>query len=228
MASAKSSFLQIYDDETKDDGYLFQISNVQAKLSLADSQMGRDMEFKAGSYKFKYGATLTDEFDLQSRFEAVEADVSTLQSDPTGTNNAAAIAQEIVDRQSGDTALSAQLSAEISRATLAEQTNATALSTEEARAQAAEAVNAQAVVDAAAVAAAATAAEEARALAAEAALSQTIQSVLSNADAGVIDSISELLSHVNAEDATLLGQIAQLQSDLTALTARVDELTNSS
>ena len=83
-------------------------------------------------------------------------------------------------------------------------------------------------MDAAAVAAAATAAEETRALAAEAALSQTIQSVLSNADAGVIDSISELLSHVNAEDATLLGQIAQLQSDLTALTARVDELTNSS
>jgi hypothetical protein len=226
MASAKSSFLQIFDDETKHADYKFQISNAQAKMSFADSQMGRPLEFKAGSYKFKYGATLASEYDLTTRFGSLETDVTALENDPATTNNAAAIAAETVARIAADAVHTAGISAEITRASLAEGVNATAVAAEATRAGLAEAANAAAVVSAASVAAAATAAEAARALAAEAALSTTIQHILSGADGGVIDSIAELLSHVNTEDATLLASIAALSTSLTALTARVDELTN--
>lgn len=226
MASAKSSFLQIFDDETKHADYKFQISNAQAKMSFHDSQVGRPMEFKAGSYMFKHGPALDNEYELTGRFEAVEADVLTLEQDPGVANNAAAIAAEAVSRTSADAVHTAAIAAEISRATLAEQGNAAAVAAEATRAGVAEAANAASVVSAASTAAAATAAEATRALAAEAALSTTIQHILSGADGGVIDSIAELLSHVNTEDATLLASIAALSTSLTALTARVDELTN--
>ena len=43
-------------------------------------------------------------------------------------------------------------------------------------------------------------------------------------DPALIDSISELLAHVNAADASLIAQIAQLQSDHDDLKARFDQL----
>ena len=91
---------------------------------------------------------------------------------------------------------------------------------------AAEAVNAAAVVAEASSRAAAISAEETRALAAEASLQQQISSVLSNVDPALIDSISELLAHVNSADQNLIQSIAQLQSDHDDLKARFDELVN--
>ena len=226
MASAKSSFLQIFDDETKHADYKFLITNAQAKMSFADSQMGRALEFKAGSYKFKYGATLASEFDLASRFGSLETDVAALEADPASTNNAASIAAETVARIASDAVHTAAIAAEIARASLAEVANTAAVAAEATRAGVAEAANAASVVSSSSTAAAATAAEAVRALAAEAALSTTIQHILSGADGGVIDSIAELLSHVNTEDATLLASIAALSTSLTTLTSRVDELTN--
>ena len=91
---------------------------------------------------------------------------------------------------------------------------------------AAEAVNAAAVVAEASSRATAISAEESRALAAEASLQQQISSVLSNVDPALIDSISELLAHVNAADQNLIQSLAQLQSDHDDLKARFDELVN--
>ena len=91
---------------------------------------------------------------------------------------------------------------------------------------AAEAVNAAAVVAEASSRAAAISAEETRALAAEASLQQQISSVLSNVDPALIDSISELLAHVNSADQNLIQSLAQLQSDHDDLKARFDELVN--
>ena len=110
----KSAYIQLYDDESKDDAYKFQIKNVQAKLSFEDA-FDRDMEFKSqGGYKFVYGAAMDQSFDLKSRFDTVEADVAGLQADQGVANNAAAIAAEIVDRTAADTALSNQITAEVS------------------------------------------------------------------------------------------------------------------
>ena len=96
------------------------------------------------------------------------------------------------------------------------------------RAQAAEAVNAQAVVDEASARAAAVSAEQQRAEAAEQSLQTQITSLLSNVDPTLVDSISELLSHVNAQDQTLIQSIATLQSEHDDLKNRFDELVNSS
>ena len=116
----KSSYIQLYDDESTHDDYKFQIANTQAELSFQDSYAARPMKFQAESYKFKHGTDFAAEFDLKDRFEAVEAEVDALQADQTGANNAQAIADEAVARASGDTTLSNSLTAEISRATTAE------------------------------------------------------------------------------------------------------------
>ena len=85
--------------------------------------MTRPLEFAAGSYKFKYGATLQDEFDLKAKLDEIEGDIDDLEADQSSANNAQAIADEAVARASADTALQNSLTAEISRATTAEQAN---------------------------------------------------------------------------------------------------------
>jgi hypothetical protein len=224
--AAKSAYLQIYDEETKHDDYKFEMKNAQAKMSFSDSKMDRPMEFKAGSYKFKFGATLTSEFDLKSKLDEIEGDIDDLEADTGVQVNATSIAAETVARIAADTVLTNGAAAEVARATTAEQANAAAVVAEAALARAAEAANAAAVVSAAGVAAAATAAEAVTARAAEAALSTQISSLLSNADPALVDSIAELLSHVNSADASLIATIAALQASHDALLARVDELTN--
>ena len=222
----KSSYIQLYDDETTDDAYKFQIANTQAELSMTDSLGTRPMRFQADSYKFKYGASFASEFDLKQRFDAVEGEVDVLQADPTGANNAQAIADEAVARASADTALTNSLNAEVSRATTAEGVNSAAITAEQTRASAAEAVNAAAVVSEASLRATAVADETAARVAAVANLQGQITNLLSNADPALVDSISELLSHVNAEDASLLGSIATAQALADQNKARLDELTN--
>ena len=68
--------------------------------------------------------------------------------------------------------------------------------------------------------------EIARTQAAEASLQQQISSILSDADPSLIDSLSELLSHVNAQDQNLINTIATLQSEFDDLKARFDQLTS--
>ena len=227
-AQPKSAYLQIYDEETFHDDYKLEVKNVQAKLSFSDSQMDRPMEFSAGSYKFKYGATLQDEFDLKAKLDEIEADVDALEADQSSANNAQAIADEAVARASADTALQNALNSEISRATTAEGQNGNAITAMDTAYKAADAALTTAIANAESTAAAAVASEETRALAAEAALSQQISQVLSDADPSTINSIAELLAHVNSEDASLLATIAALQSSHDELKARVDALTNSS
>jgi len=224
---SKSAYIQLYDDESKHDDYKFLIKNVQAKLSFEDAKEDRDMEFKAGAYKFKYGANLGSVFDLATRFGDIETDVSALEADPATTNNAAAIAAEIVARTAADTAISNLLTAEVNRATGAEGTLTTAVAAEATRAAAAEAVNAAAVVSEATARTSADTAEAAARAAADAALQSQITNILSNTDPAALDSLSELLSHINSADATLIASIATLQAQVTALQAKVDELTNS-
>ena len=226
-AAAKSSYIQLYDEESKHADYKFQIKNVQAKLSFEDSDQSRDMEFKAGAYKFKYGTDLASTFDLKDKFDDVEADVATLQADQGVANNAAAIGQEVVDRTAADAAIQAQVTAEITRASAAELANSNAVSTEQTRAEDAEAVLQGNIDSEASTRAASVTAEETRATNAEASLQSQITNILSNTDASSLDSLAEILSHITTEDATLAASIASLQSQVDTIQDKLDELTNS-
>lgn len=226
--AAKSSYLQLFDHEAKDDAYAYLVTNSQSKVSFEDSKSDRELEFKSqGGYKFVNpdGAT---SFNLESRFAQVESDVATNASNPQPQQNADAIAALDVAYKAKDAQIEAAATAEVTRASQAEQANAQSILQEEQRATAAEAVNAQAVVDEASQRAASVSAEQARAEAVEQSLQTQISSLLSNVDPGLIDSISELLSHVNAQDQTLIQSIATLQSEHDDLKARFDELVNSS
>jgi len=223
--SSKSSYIQLYDDESKHDDYKFQLENKQAKLVFKDFKGDRDLEFEAGAYKFKYGAGLS--FDLKSRFDSVEAEVDALQADQGVANNAAAIAAEIVDRTAADTALQNQITAEISSRATAVQAVQDALDVQEAKQVTDDTAQTAALTAEASARAAAVTAEENRAVAAEASLQSQITNILSNADPASLDSLAEIVSHITTEDATLAASIATLQAKVDDLEAKLDELTNS-
>ena len=226
--AAKSSYLQLFDHEAKDDAYAYLVTNSQSKVSFEDSKDDRELEFKSqGGYKFVNADGATS-FNLETRFAAAEADIATNAANPQPQQNADAIAAMDVAYKAKDAQIEAAASAEVTRASQAEAANATAIAAEETRALAAEAVLAQSVTDESSARAAAVSAEQARAEAAEASLQTQITSLLSNVDPALVDSISELLSHVNAQDQTLIQSIATLQSEHDDLKARFDELVNSS
>ena len=226
--NSKSSYLQLFDHEAKDDAYTYLVTNSQSKVSFEDSKTDRELEFKSqGGYKFVNpdGAT---SFNLESRFAQVESDVATNAANPQPQQNADAIAALDVAYKAKDAQIEASLTAEVQRASQAEQVNAQSVVAEETRATQAEASLQQAITDEASARATSVSQEQARAEAAEQSLQTQISSLLSNVDPGLIDSISELLSHVNAQDQTLIQSIATLQSEHDDLKARFDELVNSS
>ena len=231
MAAAKSSFLQLFDNESKDDSYSFLVSNVQAKLSFEDALtagVGRPMEFKSkGGYKY-IKTDGTSSFDLETRLSGIESDVSTNAANPVPAQNTQAIADLNVAYQAKDAQIEASVSSEITRASTAEATLQGSIDSVESDYKAADVVLTDAVTAEASSRAAAVSAEETRALAAEAGLQQQISSILSNVDPALIDSISELLAHVNAADQSLIQSIAQLQSDHDDLKARFDQFVDGS
>ena len=224
--ASKSAYLQLFDHESKDDAYSYLMTNSQSKVSFVDSKDDRELEFKSqGGYKFVNADGATS-FNLETRLAGMETDISTNANDPQPQQNADAIAAMDVAYKAKDAQIEAAASAEVTRASQAEQVNATAIAAEETRALAAEAALAQDVVDEASARATAIAAETVRAQAAEQANAQAISQLLSNVDPALIDSISELLSHVNAADASLISTIATLQAGHDDLKARFDELVN--
>ena len=231
MAAAKSSFLQLFDNESKDDSYSFLVSNVQAKLSFEDAHTagaGRPMEFKAkGGYVF-YESDGVVNYNLSTRLGNMESDIVTNANNPLPAQNAQAIADLSVASQAKDSQIEASVSAEVSRASTAEQGLQNAIDALDSDYKAADTVLQTAISDESAARSAAVAAEEARALNAEQSLQQQISSILSNVDPALIDSISELLAHVNSADQSLIQSIAQLQSDHDDLKARFDALVNES
>ena len=231
MAAAKSSYLQLFDAESKDDSYSFLVSNVQSKLAFEDAYeagAGRPMEFKSkGGYKY-IKTDGVSEFDLETRFSTIESDVATNAANPVPAQNTQAIADLTVASQAKDSQIEAALSAEVSRASTAEASLQTSIDSVETNYKAADSTLEAAVTAEASARAAAVSAEETRALAAEAGLQQQISSILSNVDPALIDSISELLAHVNAADQSLIASIAQLQSDHDDLKARFDQLVDGS
>ncbi len=229
MATAKSSYLQLFDAESKHDDYSFLVSNKQAHLKFEDAYpdaAGRPMQFKAsgqGEYKFYHDGAY---YDLSDRFDAVEADVANNAANPVPAQNTQAIADMQVAYQAKDAQIEAAAAAEVTRASTAEAALQNGIDSVDAAYKAADVVLQNAIDSEASTRAAAVAAEENRALAAEAGLQQQISSILSNLDVSLIDSISELLSHVNSADASMLSTIASMQSQLDDVTAKLEQLTS--
>ena len=208
MASAaRSSNVNLYAFEDKaDNDKKFEIEASNADVKFEAEQGAK---FKFSAYEFWEGAAY---YNLETRFNAIE-------SDPAAANNAAAIvllqaadATEQNARVAGDLARENATNAEIAARVLADAGIQGALDTQEAKQEAEKTATDAAVVQEVSDRQAAVSAETARAQAAEAAISQQIANVLSN-DTGVIDSISELLSHVDNNDGTLLSAVGDLQSD---------------
>ena len=229
MAASKSSYLQLFDAESKHDDYSFLVSNKQAHVKFEDAYpdaVGRPMEFKAsgqGQYNFYSNGS---SYELSARLSGIESDVATNAANPVPANNTQAIADVTVAYQAKDAQIEASVTAEISRASTAEASLQSNIDAVDSGYKAADVVLQNAISAEASSRAAALSAEETRALAAEASLQQQISSILSNADPSLIDSLSELLSHVNAADQNLINQIATLQSELDDLKARFDQLTS--
>ena len=227
MAAAKSAFLQLFDNESKDDSYSFLVSNKQASVKFEDAYdagAGRPMQFKSqGGYKYYEGASY---YDLGSRFSTIETDVATNAANPVPAQNTQAIADLSVASQAKDSQIEAALNAEVSRASTAEATLQGEIDQVDTDYKSAD-VTLQSNIDSeASTRAAAVSAEQVRAEAAEASLQSQISNILSNVDPALIDSISELLAHVNSADASLIAQIATLESELDDLKARFDQLTS--
>lgn len=224
--ASKSAYLQLFDHESKDDAYSYLVTNAQAKVSFVDTKTDRELEFKSqGGYKF-IKADGSSSFDLETRMASIETDVAANAADPQPANNASAIAAMDVAYKAKDAQIEAAASAEVVRASQAEAANALAITDEATRAGLAEAANAAAVTAEASARAASVSTEQARAVAAEASLSTQISSLLSNVSPALIDSISELLAHVNSADSSLIATIATLQAAHDSLKDRFDELVN--
>ena len=222
MAAAnRVSNLNLYSNEDKlDDTKRFSVEVTSSDVQFEGSQAGK---FDFESYQFKEGATY---FNLASRFSALE-------TDSTGSDNAAAITQlqadlasETVARTAADTTLTNSVSAEVSARASGDQALQQALDTQEAKQESDRAASDAAIAQEAVDRAASVSAEEARAMAAESALSTRIDNVISNADPASLDSLSELLTAYQAADSSLGDSIADAISRIQALEDKISELTD--
>lgn len=224
MAANRSSTINLYAASDKADDDL----RVEFETTSADFKMSgnQDAVFDFNQYSFaKMESGSKVEYDLETRF-------ASLENDAVPGNNAAAIAALQVDlateqnaRQSGDTSNGNAISAETNARVAAVQVIQDALDVQEAKQEAdkvaSNAATAQEVTDRQA----AIQTEQAARAADVAALQSQITSILSNADPALIDSIAELLSHVNSEDASLLASVATAQALADQNKLRLDELT---
>ena len=113
--NSKSSYLQLFDHEAKDDAYTYLVTNSQSKVSFEDSKTDRELEFKSqGGYKFVNpdGAT---SFNLESRFAQVESDVASNAANPQPQQNADAIAALDVAYKAKDAQIEAAATASEAR-----------------------------------------------------------------------------------------------------------------
>jgi len=212
MAQAsRSSDLFLYSSTDKlDDTKRFALDVDDSKVQMSCAQ---ELRFDGSSYQFKDGAAF---FDLASRF-------SSLETDTTGADNAAAITQlqsdlaaESNSRQAADLSNSNAVTAEISARVAAVQAVQDALDDQEAKQESDRAASDAAIAQEATDRAAAVAAEAAARVAAVQGVQNQISSILSNATAGSLDSLSEIVTAFQGADQTLTDSVAALLTRIAA------------
>jgi hypothetical protein len=222
---SRSAYLNLYATEDKTDNdkrVAFAASNADFDVSGA-----QDAKFDFNSYQFsKMESGSKVAYNLETRFTAIE-------NDNSSANNAAAISQLQVElageqtaRISADTSNANNITSEISARTGADQVIADALDVQEAKQVVDDAARSAAITQEISDRQAAVSAEAGSRASDVAGLQNQIASILSNVDPALIDSLAELLSHVNAADASLIAAVAASQAKADANEARLDELLN--
>lgn len=223
MASVPTgaSYIQLYSDEDPKETNRWYLECKDAAVTYKDSK-DRPWKFQAQSFKFadKVGAS---EFDLRDRFVADEADILSAASAASAADGkAVAEATRAIAAEAG---VSASVNSEIARAGAAESVISTAVGTEKTRAEAAEA---QIDTDIAALSAARVAAL-ALAVAAAGVARQAIDDKVTNilgASPANLDTLSEIVSHINSLDLAQGNLVVSLTAEVAALRAEVDTLLN--
>lgn len=220
MSAARSSYLNLYSSADVSD------DNKKARMAVGDTEIdfsaAQEIKFDFGAYKFKKADD--SYFALEGRFAAIETDSSAATNAAAITQLQSDLAGEQTGRVSGDTANGNLITSETAARTGEDQLLQQAIAAEAVTARAAESAAVTAIQQEVSDRNSAVVAERSRAEGAEASLQTQINNVLSN-DTGVIDSISELLNSVNAEDANLLALISTVTTGLATLKDRVDALT---
>ena len=221
MAAAnRVSNLNLYALEDKaDDTKKFEVETSMTDVKFEAQQSAK---FKFSDYSFYDGAAY---WDLSSRFAALE-------NDSSGSDNAAAIAQlqadlasEAVSRQSGDTANSNSITAEVSARTTAVQAVQDALDAQEAKQESDKAATNAAISQEITDRQSAVSAEQQRAEAAEQQLGVRIDNVIGAAQPEALDSLKELVDAYTQADSSLGDSIAAALVRIQALEDKMTELT---
>jgi len=216
----RSSYVNIYAKEDKTDN----AKRVELEATNAGFTMKGAQDFVADFAKYSFTKADDSVFDLEVRFNALETDA-------TGSNNAAAItalqaadAAESNARQAADTANANAIVAETNARVAAVAGVQAALDTQESKQATETAANAAAVTAEASARTTADSAENVRALAAEAALGVRIDNVIGASVPANLDSLKEIIDHLDAGDAALLAAVNANAAQAAENKARLDEL----
>ena len=224
MSASRSSELRLYASEDKaDDAYRvllntsvtdFEVSGAQSiKFDFADMQI-KD----SGAY-----------YNVTSRIAAVESQQSSDVAAHAASiaANAAAIAQEQVDRQSGDTGLANQITAEINSRTSAVQAVQDALDVQELKQVNDDAAQSAALAQEVSDRQAAVSAEAALRVSDVAGLQQQITTLIGNATPADLQNLSAIVAAFQGADTNHTSQLASLVTRMTAAEAILNSLLNS-
>ena len=214
--SSKSSCLNLWDVETKTSKFDVDVHETHIDFTCTGSQ----------KLVFTPVCDIGSVSDVSATIQAMEA---TQISDDTArqseiATNVAAIAAETVSRQSGDSALSAQVGQEVSDRAAGDVANAAAIAAEQTRAEGAEAVLTAAVYQEVSDRQAAISAENSRAVAAEAVLQAAIDA-LGQFDVQTLVQIQSVIQAYTQADTSILTTLADLETRLAAAEATVAALT---
>ena len=227
MSAQRTSDLHLYavEDKSVDE------KRVDIEVSNADCKFEGPQDFKLDfqSYKFKkLQGPSREYYDLEERF-------TSLETDPSSNQNAAAITQlqqdlalEQVNRQSGDTSVQNSIAAEIVARTSAVQAVQDALDVQEAKQEADKSSHEAAIAAEESARVAAVAAEAASRASDVAGLQSQITGILGGALAEDLNSLSEVIQAYTSKDTELVAQAAGIIQRLDTIESILSQLTDHS
>ena len=216
--SEKSSYLNLYDDETKQVRFF----RVECKLNKVKFDSAEDYHVDlATDKKFYVNGT-----DFMASIEQNQQDITVESAAARAAEqvNAQNIATNAVGYAAGDATLDAKIDAEIIRASQAEANLATAVTTVDADYKAADTTLDAKIDQEIADRQTAVAAEVADRQLAVQGVQDQITNILSNSDPASLDSLSEIVAAFQNADSTLTGTLSAVEVRLAAVEAQLAAL----
>ena len=226
MAANRSNELRLYalEDMTDND------KRVSMQCSNADFEISGEQAYKLDFASINIKGASDQYYDVSARFAQIEGDV-------TGNNtalsasvaaNAAAIAQEQVDRQAQDTVLSNTISAEVSARATAVQAVQDEVDAQEVKQQNDHTAQAASLTQEVSDRQAAVSGEAAARAADIAALQQQITTLIGAGTPAQLQNLAAIVAAFQNADTSHTAQLASLVSRMDTIESAVGELTNQS